>query len=197
MKLVRFKVADLMLTPTLAIVQCWKCKHEFPVFDELRGSHTYFVRGRSAWIFHSSSRVCPLCSGELWRYDSAEKLAESKSRTQARQIVEESEADRLHAENAGLHVRLKDALKQVALLQAELRRSEGMRADALRELDTLRQQVFPVKERQGVTCPQCGKRFFQEETGRKARFCSNLCRLHFHRETKRKVHNVSTQEAGE
>ena len=193
MKPNRFKVSELILTPSLAIVQCWKCKHEFPLFEEIRGSRLFILRGKSAWIFHDSCRECPLCGGELWRYDSADALKASKSRTQERQLVEQSEAEKLHELNAGLSLRLKDALQQIAMLQAELRRSEAIRQDALRELDTLRQQVFPVKERQGLTCPQCGKRFFQEETGRKARFCSNLCRLHYHRETKRNTRSVSTQ----
>ena len=194
MKPAKFKTSDLILTPTLAVVQCWGCKYEFPLFEELHGSRLFILRGKSAWIFHSAQRVCPLCGGELWRYDSAEKLAESKSRTREREVVEQSEAERLHAENAGLSVRLRDALQQITYLQAELRRAEGMRADALLELDDLRQQAFPLKEQQGATCPQCGARFYQEATGRRARFCSALCRLHFHRETKRNARNVSTQE---
>lgn len=191
MKPEKFKVTDLTLTPTAAVVQCWECKKEFPVFSEFRGSRSYFVRGRSAWVWHQSRRECPLCGGELWKYDSADALTSSKARTQARQLVEQSEADKLHELNAGLSLRLKDALTQVALLLAELRRSEADRALLKAMMDDLRQQVIAAPPK--PSCAHCHTAFEHPATGRKARFCSPLCRLHSHRETKQKT-NVSNQE---
>ena len=185
MKTERFKMSELTLTPTPAIVQCWECKTEFPVFSE-QGGWLYFTRRGSAWCWHSGVS-CPCCgAGELWKYDTAERLAAAKRKTQERNLIEESEADRLRADNAGLSLRLKDALAQVALLQADLRRAEARRDDAIREAAELKQQVLRVTVRTPATCEQCGKSFQQPPTGRRARFCSSLCRLHFFRQTKRK-----------
>ena len=196
MKPEKFKPSELgTLTPLGSVAACWECKQEFLLFDSAAIHRHVMKHGRSYWLYYSSAS-CPLCQGDMSRYDTPEQLKAAKARRQERAIIEESEAERLHAENAGLKVRLRDALQQITLLQAELRRSEASRQDALRELADMRQKAFPMKERAGATCPQCGERFYQEETGRRARFCSNLCRLHFHRETKRNARNVSTQKEG-
>lgn len=188
MKTQRLNIAELALTPTPAVVQCWECKTEFPVFSE-PGGWLYFTRRGSAWCWHSGVD-CPCCgAGELWKYDDADRLRAAKRRTQERNLIEESEADRLRAEHAGLQLKLKDALAQIALLQADLRRTEERRDDALRETAELKQSVLRLTERTGATCESCGKPFVQQATGRRARFCSAACRLRFFRKVKRNETN--------
>ena len=177
----RYKAADLphATLRTGATAACWECKQEYRVIDNDR---VYIAKGASAWVYDATR--CPLCNGNMSLYDTPEQLAASKQRTAARKLIEESEADRLHAENAGLSVRLKDALQQIALLQAELRRSEAYAAVLKTMMDDMRQQAITFQQR-GDTCRQCGKPITQPHTGRQAVFCSNLCRLHYHREMKR------------
>ena len=105
--------------------------------------------------------------------------------------LESSDVEQVRGENAMLKAKLRALTQQITMLQAELRRSEAYSADLKRMMDELRHQVIDAPPK--PSCAFCHKPFEHPATGRKARFCSALCRLHYHRETKRN-NNVSTQE---
>ena len=104
-------------------------------------------------------------------------------------LIDVPELDRLRHETARQQAEITRLAREVTLLLAELRRAEARRDDAIREAAELKQQVLRLAVRTPATCEQCGKSFQQPPTGRRARFCSSLCRLHFFRQTKRKETN--------
>ena len=108
-------------------------------------------------------------------------------------LIDVPELDRLRHETARQQAEITRLAREVTLLLAELRRAEARRDDAIREAAELKQQVLRLAERTGATCASCGKPLVQPTTGRRARFCSNLCRLHFFRQTKQTKRNETKE----
>ena len=108
-------------------------------------------------------------------------------------LIDVPELDRLRHETARQQAVITRLAREVTLLLAELRLAEARRDDAIREAAELKQQVLRVTVRTGATCEQCGKSFQQPTTGRRARFCSPLCRLHYFRQAKQTKRNETKE----